>query len=224
MFRGQKGDQYTGSPEAGSAPDKRTGKSKKEAGSLPVLPPKIDRQKKSSKKSAAESSDLATDLADLNSDLADLWGSVGHLVLSLEAGARAQRELMRSLWAGEVARRRRLVFVVAHSDESDEDLRRESEEHDDLLSVRPPTPEHLPQLLTLAALHFSLTQWPLASFTLLTSDSVLVSPEAVSRLASRHSVSSSRVLGSLYKRHAPARHTGATHHIREELGTRLCVQ
>ena len=54
MFRGQKGDQYTGSPEAGSAPDKRTGKSKKEAGSLPVLPPKIDRQKKPSKKSAAE--------------------------------------------------------------------------------------------------------------------------------------------------------------------------
>ena len=132
-----------------------------------MLPPKIDRQKKSSKKSAAESSDLATDLADLNSDLADLWGSVGHLVLSLEAGARAQRELMRSLWAGEVARRRRLVFVVAHSDESDEDLRRESEEHDDLLSVRPPTPEHLPHLLALAGLHFSLTQWPLASFTLL---------------------------------------------------------
>ena len=54
MFRGQKGDQYTGSPETGSAPDKRTGKSKKEAGSLPVLPPKIDRQKKPSKKSAAE--------------------------------------------------------------------------------------------------------------------------------------------------------------------------
>ena len=77
------------------------------------------------------SNDLAADLADLDSDLADLWGSVGHLVLSLEAGARAHRELMRSLWAGEVARRRRLVFVVAHSDESDEDLRRESEEHDD---------------------------------------------------------------------------------------------
>ena len=54
MFRGQKGDQYTGSPEAGSASDKRTGKSKKEVGSLPVLPPKIDRQKKPSKKSAAE--------------------------------------------------------------------------------------------------------------------------------------------------------------------------
>ena len=32
MFRGQKGDQYTGSPEAGSASDKRTGKSKKEVG------------------------------------------------------------------------------------------------------------------------------------------------------------------------------------------------
>ena len=54
MFRGQKGDQYTGSPEAGSASDKRTGKSKKEVGSLPVLPPKIDRQKKPSKKSATE--------------------------------------------------------------------------------------------------------------------------------------------------------------------------
>ena len=54
MFRGQKGDQYTGSPEAGSASDKRTGKSKKEVGSLPVLPPKIDRQKKPSKKSAME--------------------------------------------------------------------------------------------------------------------------------------------------------------------------
>ena len=70
MFRGQKGDQYTGSPEAGSAPDKRTGKSKKEAGSLPVLPPKIDRQKKSSKWSAAESSDLA----DLNSHTAKFEG------------------------------------------------------------------------------------------------------------------------------------------------------
>ena len=54
MFQGQKGDQYTGSPEAGSASDKRTGKSKREAGSLPVLPPKIDRQKKPSKNSAAE--------------------------------------------------------------------------------------------------------------------------------------------------------------------------
>ena len=89
--------------------------------------------------------------------------------------------------------------------------------------MRPPTQEHLPHLLALAGLHFSLTQWPLASFPLLTSDSVLVSPEAVSRLASRHSVSSSRVLGSLYKRHAPARHPGTPHHIREELGTRLCV-
>ena len=48
---------FTGSPEAnpGSGQDKRSqSKSKKEAGSLPVLPPKIDRQKKPSKKSAAE--------------------------------------------------------------------------------------------------------------------------------------------------------------------------
>merc|ERR1740123_2477191 len=53
MFRGQNGDQFTGSPEA---KEERRGqsKSKKEAGSLPVLPPKIDRQKKPSKKSAAE--------------------------------------------------------------------------------------------------------------------------------------------------------------------------
>ena len=53
MFRGQNGDQLTGSPEA---KEERRGqsKSKKEAGSLPVLPPKIDRQKKPSKKSAAE--------------------------------------------------------------------------------------------------------------------------------------------------------------------------
>ena len=58
------------------------------------------------------SSDLATDLADLDSDLADLWGSVGHLVLSLEAGARAQRELMRSLWAGEVNRRRDTIALL----------------------------------------------------------------------------------------------------------------
>ena len=47
---------FSGSPEK---PDDRRGqssggKSKKEAGSLPVLPPKIDRQKKPSKKSAAE--------------------------------------------------------------------------------------------------------------------------------------------------------------------------
>ena len=51
---------FTGSPEAnsGATQDRRAqssgGKTKKEAGSLPVLPPKIDRQKKPSKKSAAE--------------------------------------------------------------------------------------------------------------------------------------------------------------------------
>ena len=146
-------------------------------------------------------------------DLTLTWGSVGYVVLSLEAGARGrdQRRLMRSLWAGQLARQQRLVFVTRHSDE----LRSESQEHDDILSVETDITEYLAHLLCLAGLHFSLTQWPLASFTLLTTDTVLISPEAVSRLASRHSVSSNRVLGSLYKRYSPARDTEAPHHTSE---------
>ena len=146
-------------------------------------------------------------------DLSLTWGSVGYLVLSLEAGERGrdQRRLMRSLWAGRLARQQRLVFVTRHSD----DLGSESEEHDDILSVKTDMTEYLAHILCLAGLHYSLTQWPLASFTLLTTDSVLISPEAVSRLASRHSVSSNRVLGSLYKRYSPARQAQAPHHTSE---------
>ena len=147
-------------------------------------------------------------------DLTQSWASVGYLVIS-EAGARDQRLLMRSLWTRGLARQQRLVFVTRHSDDSDDDLRSESEEHDDILSLRTGHTEFLAHILCLAGLHFSLTQWPLASFTLLTSDTVLISPEAVSRLASRHSVSSNRVLGSLYKRYGPARQPEAAHHTSE---------
>ena len=147
-------------------------------------------------------------------DLTHSWASVGYIVLS-EAGARGQRQLMRSLWTRRLARHQRLVFVMRHSDDSDDDLRSESEEYDDILSVRTDTTEYLTHILCLAGLHFSLTQWPLISFTLLTSDTVLISPEAVSHLASRHSVSSNRVLGSLYKRYGPARQPEATHHTSE---------
>ena len=147
-------------------------------------------------------------------DLTQSWASVGYLVIS-EAGARDQRLLMRSLWTRELARQQRLVFVTRHSDDSDDDIRSESEEHDDILSVRTDHTQFLAHILCLAGLHFSLTQWPLVSFTLLTTDTVLISPEAVSRLASRHSVSSNRVLGSLYKRYGPARQPEAEHHTSE---------
>ena len=92
MFRGQSNDRYAPVPNDTSPPDNKrsqsqppnviNGKNKKDAagpnGTVPVLPPKIDRQKKPSKKSAAErlfgrsdDKDKGDDESPTNGDISD---------------------------------------------------------------------------------------------------------------------------------------------------------
>merc|ERR1740137_360725 len=91
VFRGQSNDRYAPVPDDTSPPDNKrsqsqppnviNGKNKKEVGpngTVPVLPPKIDRQKKPSKKSAAErlfgrsdDKDKGDDESPTNDDISD---------------------------------------------------------------------------------------------------------------------------------------------------------
>ena len=125
--------------------------------------------------------------------------------------SRQQRQLVRRLWAGREAARRRLVFLTP---EAEAGLAAEQREHDDLVVARlgPDSGPFTEHKLAVAGLDWSRRAWAGAQFTVLARDSVLVNTAAVSALAARHAVSSNRVLGALYKRYSPARAPGAPHH------------
>ena len=126
-----------------------------------------------------------------------------------------QRQLMRNLWAKNLPKPHKIVFLISHTDVPSDDLIQESELHDDIVGVAvdPNDDDHyLAHKQALSALLFSQTHSYESDYTALLSDDVYVNTEAITEMAIRHKYSSNRVFGSLYRHYSPARNISAPHY------------
>ena len=125
---------------------------------------------------------------------------------------RKQRQLMRNLWANNLLKQHRIVFLVTH-DVNSEDLMKESELHDDIVATDVDhDDDYLPHKHSLIGLVFSHIYSYNSDYTALLGDDVYVNMEAMTQMAIRHKYSSNRVFGSLYRHYSPARNTSAPHY------------
>lgn len=128
-------------------------------------------------------------------------------------GGVQRRNLIREIWAGSLPADQRHVFVIS----GDDDVERESQNHDDILQLDlPGSGLHTEHKSLILALHFSHCWCWAGQHTILLDQTVVVSPSAMARLVHREKSAGNRVYGRMYRDFSPARHRRAEHFTSRE--------
>lgn len=141
------------------------------------------------------------------------------LLYMVPSSSRVERDRVRRLWAGQLGRESRCVFLLPHLEEVEqEEVRDEVEKQQDIVftGVERSGDNFLSEQ-AVAGLYLAHTHCPLARYIVLVQPDVFINQKIMNKFARRERFSANRIYGDLYKTYSPNHDPLSFHYIPSDL-------